>query len=284
MHRDVVADERWSYVCHVVWYCEFIVTRTRLQKGHCVILRPLASHMPGLCDRLPAYFPDGELPIEKAHERAPLSVRYQSLTDRSSGAKRSTFLDMKIRDSGMPAAETWETFFDPRSTLRQLSFDVEAEDVADLGCGYGTFSVAAAQLTRGTVYAIDLERDMVAATSAKARQHGLSNVAAIERDFVLHGTGLPDDSMAYVMLFNILHAEDALSLLREAFRVLRKDGTAAIIHWIYDSSTPRGPDLSIRPRPEQCLAWAADAGLVPESTVISLPPYHYGVIARKPKL
>ena len=189
---------------------------------------------------------------------------------------------MKIRDSGMPDADTWETFFDPQSTLHHLRFDVDGEDVADLGCGYGTFSVAAAQLTSGTVYAIDLEQDMVAATAAKAKQHGLSNVVAIERDFVRHGTGLRDNSMAYVMLFNILHAEDALSLLREAFRILRKDGTAAIIHWIYDGSTPRGPDLSIRPRPEQCLTWAADAGLVPEPTVISLPPYHYGVLARKP--
>jgi ubiquinone/menaquinone biosynthesis C-methylase UbiE len=189
---------------------------------------------------------------------------------------------MKIRDSGMPEADTWETFFDPRSALHELRFDIDGEDAADLGCGYGTFSIAAAQLTNGTVYAIDIERDMVAATSAKARQHGVSNVVAIERDFVKLGTGLPDDSMAYVMLFNILHAEDALGLLREAFRVLRKDGTAAIIHWIHDASTPRGPALSIRPRPEQCFAWAAEAGFVPDSRVISLPPYHYGVLARKP--
>jgi type VI protein secretion system component Hcp len=43
----------------------------------------------------------------------------------------------------------------------------------------------------------------------------LSNVTAIERDFVKLGTGLPHDSMAYVMLFNILHAEDAIGLLSE---------------------------------------------------------------------
>ncbi len=182
----------------------------------------------------------------------------------------------------MPDADTWEAFFDPRSTLHQLRFDVDWEDVADLGCGYGTFSIAAAQLTSGTVYAIDIERDMVAATSAKAKERGLSNVAPIERDFVKLGTGLPDSSVAYVMLFNILHAEDAIGLLREASRILRKDGTVAVIHWIYDATTPRGPALSIRPRPEQCLAWTADAGFVPDPTVISLPPYHYGVLARKP--
>jgi predicted RNA methylase len=74
---------------------------------------------------------------------------------------------MKIRDSGMPDADTWERFFDPQFTLRRLRFVVDHEDVADLGCGYGTFSIAAAQLTRGTVYALDIEREMVAATARR---------------------------------------------------------------------------------------------------------------------
>jgi hypothetical protein len=122
---------------------------------------------------------------------------------------------------------------------------------------------------------------MVAATGAKAQAKGLINVKPIERDFVGVGTGLPAGSMAYAMLFNILHAEDATGLLREAFRVLRPDGIVAIMHWIHDAKTPRGPALSIRPRPDQCQTWASEAGFTPDPTVISLPPYHYGVVARK---
>ncbi len=190
---------------------------------------------------------------------------------------------MKIRDSGMPDADTWESFFDPQLTLRRLQFAFDREDVADFGCGYGTFSLAAAKLTSGTVYALDIDRDMVAATDANATRNGLSNIKAIERDFVKLGTGLPDGSMAYVMLFNVLHAEDAIGLLREAFRVLRANGVVAIMHWIYDANTPRGPALNIRPRPEQCIAWASEVGFVPDASVISLPPYHYGVLALKPE-
>jgi SAM-dependent methyltransferase len=188
---------------------------------------------------------------------------------------------MKIRDSGMPERATWEGFFDPETTLQRLQFGFNHRDVVDFGCGYGTFSTAAARLTRGTVHAFDIDPQMIATTDAKARNAGLTNLKAIERDFVTHGTGLADGSVTYAMLFNVLHAEDAVGLLREAFRILREDGIAAIVHWIHDSNTPRGPALSIRPRPEQCEAWAREAGLTPDSSVISLPPYHYGLLARK---
>jgi SAM-dependent methyltransferase len=191
---------------------------------------------------------------------------------------------MKIRDSGMPDRQMWEGFFDAAIVLRQLGFSSTTEDVADLGCGYGTFSIPAAQLTSGTVHAFDIDPDMVAATSASARSLGLSNVRAVERDFVTEGTGLPAESIAYAMLFNVLHAEDAAGLLRQVFRVLRPGGVLGIIHWVYDAGTPRGPDLSIRPRPDQCSEWARQVGFESQESAIMLPPYHYGLVARKPGL
>jgi SAM-dependent methyltransferase len=189
---------------------------------------------------------------------------------------------MKIRDSGMPDPQMWESFFEPSCVLRRLGFSSSTEDVADLGCGYGTFSIPAAQLTSGTVYAFDIDPNMVAATDGNARSLGLSNVAAVERDFVAEGTGLAEGSMGYAMLFNVLHAQDATSLLREAFRILRTRGVLGIIHWVHDAGTPRGPDLSIRPRPEQCSTWAEQVGFVLEGSPILLPPYHYGLVLRKP--
>jgi SAM-dependent methyltransferase len=187
---------------------------------------------------------------------------------------------MKIRDSDMPDQATWGGFFDPPLVLRRLEFS-PADEAVDFGCGYGIFSIAAATLSSGVVHALDIEPAMVATTTARARSLGLSNVRAAQRDFVAEGTGLPDRSVTYAMLFNILHAEDADGLLREAFRVLRPGGTLAIIHWIHDASTPRGPDLSIRPRPEQCAAWAREVGFLPQPA-IALSPYHYGLIAHKP--
>ena len=54
---------------------------------------------------------------------------------------------MKVRDSGMPDEATWERFFDARQILTELAFTDPKADVVDFGCGYGTFTAAAARLT-----------------------------------------------------------------------------------------------------------------------------------------
>ncbi|HBJ85958.1 MAG TPA: class I SAM-dependent methyltransferase [Verrucomicrobiales bacterium] len=190
---------------------------------------------------------------------------------------------MKVRDSGMPDEEMWATFFDADRIMTQLGFDAPTSDVVEFGCGYGTFTVAAATRTRGTVFAFDIEPIMIEATDRKARAGGLSNVRCLLRDFVRDGTGLPDDSVGYAMAFNILHAENPVGLLHEAHRILRPGGKVGIIHWNYDPATPRGPDLSIRPRPEQCRVWAREAGFDLALPLISLPPYHYGLVGTKPE-
>jgi hypothetical protein len=55
------------------------------------------------------------------------------------------------------------------------------------------------------------------------------------------------------------------------------------MHWNYDATTPRGPSMDIRPRPEECRDAAIAAGfhlLLPG--IINLPPYHYGMVLSKP--
>lgn len=188
---------------------------------------------------------------------------------------------MKIRESGMPDEKTWDGFFAPGQILARLDFTDFSVDVVDFGCGYGTFTVAAAELTSGTVFGLDIEPHMLAATDTRAKSRGLSNVRVVERDFVADGSGLADGSVGYAMVFNILHAEDAIGLLREAFRVLLPGGTVGVIHWNYDAATPRGPDLNIRPRLEQCQQWVQEAGFELARLFVDLPPYHYGVVGYK---
>ena len=85
------------------------------------------------------------------------------------------------------------------------------------------------------------------------------------------------------MLFNILHYEKPLELLGEAFRILQPGGRAGLMHWNYDPKTPRGPTMDIRPKPEQMTEWAQSAGFVLDANpLIDLPPYHYGLVAKKP--
>jgi hypothetical protein len=80
-----------------------------------------------------------------------------------------------------------------------------------------------------------------------------------------------------VLLFNILHCEEPVRLMRHAVNALQPGGRVFVIHWRHDIATPRGPSAEIRPRPEQIVHWAAEAGLRSASNTIDLPPWHYGL-------
>ncbi len=185
---------------------------------------------------------------------------------------------MKGRESGMPPKDIWEAFFHPATLLATMGLRAEMRAVAEFGCGYGTFTLPAARLIQGTVYAVDIDPDMIAVTTREAARAGVRNVRAIRRDFVADGTGLKRSSVDYAMLFNILHIEHPEILLREAWRILRDGGRLGIVHWRHEASTPRGPSLHIRPTPEQCIAWAAGF-CEPEQH--DLKPYHYGIVMKK---
>jgi SAM-dependent methyltransferase len=179
----------------------------------------------------------------------------------------------------MPDREMWEKFFDPVMIFKKLGL-AQAVDVAEFGCGYGTFTIPAAMLIRGKIYAFDIEPDMITSTEHEAAKRGLENVVTIQRDFVAEGSGLTDGSVDYVMLFNILHLVNPVVLLKEAYRILKPEGRVGIIHWNYDPATPRGPSMAVRPKPEQCIAWAGQVGFV-EPKRFDLKPYHYGIVMTK---
>jgi len=187
---------------------------------------------------------------------------------------------MKIRESGMPDKEVWEKFFSPTKILATLGLNSQTGDAAEFGCGYGTFTIPAAKVIKGEIYALDLEPDMVRITNEEAKKNGLTNVKAVLRDFIAAGSGLPGSSMDYVMLFNILHLKKPMVLINEAKRILREGGKLGIIHWNYDPLTPRGPSMDIRPKPDDCIKWAQQAGFV-DPKRFDLKPYHYGIVLIK---
>ncbi len=187
---------------------------------------------------------------------------------------------MKVRESGMPKEDMWKEFFSPNDILKTLGVNNEVRTVAEFGCGYGTFTIPTAKMISGKIYALDIDPEMIEITQRKARESGLNNVETMLRDFISNGSGLDDKSVDYVMLFNILHAEEPTKLINEAYRILRQKGKLGIIHWNYDSTTPRGPQMKIRPKPEQCIKWAANSEFNSPKRYI-LKPYHYGIVMEK---
>lgn len=191
---------------------------------------------------------------------------------------------MKVRESGMPDESYWESFFDADATVNVLfSSSSLSGHLVEFGCGYGTFTLPAALHTRGVVTALDIEPLMIDRTRQKAEARGLSNVNAEVRDFLADGSGLDSETQDHALIFNLLHLEQPVALLREARRVLRDGGMLFVMHWRSDIPTPRGPSLAIRPRPEQCQTWLEEAGFRNIEPVDVQPccPYHFGLLARR---
>jgi len=189
---------------------------------------------------------------------------------------------MKYRESGMPEQGYWETLFDVDRILDAFAVGPGIGAVAELGCGYGTFTIPVATRTRAAVYAYDIDPDMIETTRHRAASQSLSGVLLERRDVFADGFGLPDSSCGAVLLFNILHGEIPVAMLQDASRIVRVGGTVAVIHWRRDIATPRGPSMDIRPSAEQIVAWGAEVkSLSLTATPFPLPPWHFGIAFTK---
>lgn len=188
---------------------------------------------------------------------------------------------MKVRESGMPDEELWQSFFDVNTILNELGVNAQVRSLVEVGVGYGTFTLVAAEQINGILYGFDYEQEMVEALRVKLQQKQVKNVQLEQRDILQHGTGLENDQADYVMLFNILHHQQPKELLQEAFRVLEPGGKLGIIHWRSDMVTPRGPTMALRPKPAQIIAWAESVGFCVEREYLELQPYHFGCVVKK---
>jgi len=135
---------------------------------------------------------------------------------------------MKIRESGMPGENLWEDFFEPDKILATMELNYNVVNVADFGCGYGTFTIPASKVIKGTIYAIEIEDEMINRVAERASKEKLNNVETMLCDFIYEGSGLENESVDYAMLFNILHAEKPGELLKEAYRILTPEGKLGI--------------------------------------------------------
>jgi len=97
--------------------------------------------------------------------------------------------------------------------------------VLDYGCGPGGYIVGTAKMVgeSGKVYALDLHPLAIQRVQSIARKKQLANVETIHSDCK---TGLPDNSVDVVLLYDVFHGlSNPQVILAELHRVLRKDGT-----------------------------------------------------------
>jgi len=115
-------------------------------------------------------------------------------------------------------------FFSSRkNTLAEVDIK-PAFNILDYGCGPGSYTTVAARLvgSSGKVYALDIHPLAIQQVQKIAAKKRLTNIITILSDCV---TGLPDESIDVVLLYDTLHdLSEPDKILAELHRVLKPDG------------------------------------------------------------
>ena len=155
--------------------------------------------------------------------------------------------------------------------------------VADIGAGTGYFAIPFARAVEpsGTVLAVDFQPGMLAIIREKLSSPGAPrNVRLLEGS--AENTGVPPSSCDLVFLANIWHElDDHAAVLREAARILKSDGSVAVLDWQHDMTRPPGPPFDHRISLAQTKAALEDAGCQIRHAA-SFGPYNYLVIGSRP--
>jgi ubiquinone/menaquinone biosynthesis C-methylase UbiE len=117
-----------------------------------------------------------------------------------------------------------DSFNPPRNTLAAVGIK-PGDTVLDFGCGRGGFAAAAAEVVgpEGKVYALDANPFAVESFQKKARRKNLAHVEALHSD---GPTGLPDESVDVVLLYDVFHElAEPEAVLAELARALKPAGT-----------------------------------------------------------
>lgn len=185
--------------------------------------------------------------------------------------------DGKVPDSGMPDETYWNQLMDIPAILEWLNIAQAQANIVEFGCGYGSFTLPLAQLTRQPVISFDIEPAMVQLCQQRCQQAQLNHVQLIQRDLVNEGSNLPDSSADLVLIFNLLHGPHNQQLVTEASRLLTHKGRIAILHWRNDIPTPRGPAIETRPDLSSIQKLCQKLPLQLTHHRQAIGPYHWGV-------
>jgi ubiquinone/menaquinone biosynthesis C-methylase UbiE len=115
-------------------------------------------------------------------------------------------------------------FFRPRKDIVKEVGMREGFLVLDYGCGSGSYISAVAELVgkSGKVYALDIQPSAVEMVKKIVAKKQLTNVETILSDCK---TGLPEDSIDRVLLYDVFHElTDPDGVLEELHRALKSDG------------------------------------------------------------
>lgn len=170
----------------------------------------------------------------------------------------------------------------PEQTISACNFQV-TDTVADFGAGSGFVARATARaVPRGEVFAIEINRDLVARITREASEEGLKNVHPLWGDIELSGgTKLANESVDDVVMSNILfQLDDKKGALKEAYRVLKAGGRLLVVDWeeSFGGLGPHPDRVFTKKMAEELIS---ACGFTKLSDTIPGGEHHYGILFKK---
>jgi ubiquinone/menaquinone biosynthesis C-methylase UbiE len=172
-------------------------------------------------------------------------------------------------------------FINPSLVVAQTGL-MQGQVVADLGCGSGFYVLPAAQMVgnQGTVYAVDVVENKLAATISIANQFGYKNVKVVQADLEKPIMDIPANSCDLVIVGNIYHEVKVKeSLISNIYRILKSPGRALLVEW-KKTATPFGPPLEKRVEQQAMEIILMQKGFR-KVKELEADGYHYAVLFEK---
>jgi predicted methyltransferase len=177
-------------------------------------------------------------------------------------------------------AEKWSHVFDdperdawqkPHQVIQALGLKPDAV-IADIGAGTGYFAARFSNmLPKGTVYAVDIEPDMVRYLGERAKREKLANVKPVLGRAGDPALPAPVDLALFVDVYH--HIEDRSRYFRSLAASLRPGGRVAVIDFRLDAR--RGPPKAARIAPERVKAELGAAGYTLAAEHAFLPEQYF---------
>lgn len=178
-------------------------------------------------------------------------------------------------------AEKWSKAFDDpaRDQWQKPDFVVEKLDlrrakcIADIGAGTGYFSIRMARaVPRATVYAVDIEPNMVAHLKARGEREGLKNHKAVQSTEEFPKV-IPTNCDVVLLVDTYHHIENRSVYFKKGLVHLNKRGRLAIIDFTLES--PMGPKKEHRIPKHQVIAELQQLGYKLRRDIEGLPNQYF---------
>ena len=167
-----------------------------------------------------------------------------------------------------PARDEWQK---PAEVIRALALAPDAR-VADVGAGTGYFAVRLARaVPRGTVYAVDLEKDMVRYLGERAKKEGLANLVPVLG--APESPKIPAPANLVLVVDTYHHVDHRVEYFRRLRASLAPGGRVAIVD--FNETSKIGPPPQARVPAATVKAELAKAGYALEAEHAFLPNQYF---------